>query len=77
MGEAAKDVHKLYEKYGITAREPGPPKRKKKKSWWRSTLDTFLGRFKPKKKTFVPKLHPEDRETLNEIMEWNKKGKKP
>ena len=75
MGEATEEVHRLYEKYGITAREPGPPKRKKKKQ--KSWISNILDRFKRKKKKFVPKLHPKDRETLNEIMEWNKKGKKP
>ena len=69
MGEATEHVHRLYEKYGITAREPGPPKRKKKKPWWRSTVDTFLERFKRKKKP-EEITRPAGVTTPEQIKEW-------
>lgn len=58
MGEATKHVHKLYKKYGITDKEPGPPKRKakpKRKSW--------LGRF-------VDITRPAGVRTPEQIAEW-------
>ena len=72
----------LYKKYGITDEEPGPPKvKKKQKSWWRSALDTFLERFKRKKKP--PEItRPAGVRTPEQIAEWQeimeiKKRKKP
>ena len=69
MGEVRKSLPALYKKYGITAREPGPPKPKKKKSWWRSALDNFLARFRAKPKP-EEITRPAGVTTPEQIKEW-------
>lgn len=77
MGDATKRVHKLYEKYGITDEETGPPKRKKKKKGWlRTGLDAVLETFRQTGELVKPKKKPEEItrpagvRTAAQIAEW-------
>ena len=66
MGEVRKSLPALYKKYGITDKEPGPPKRKKKqKSWIWGILDRFKRKKRPEEIT-----RPAGVRTPEQIKEW-------